>query len=199
MQGVEEAKRQRQQLDRYLKWFSEEGGSEGPTHLSTWFKPHQQYRLKWLKKHCLGMVMELGCNYGYVLAYCGGHIGVDWNENNVALARILNPGKEFVVADIRALPFPNAYVDTVLLADCLEHLPWEDVERAVSEAKRVARQRVLVTVPDGWQDEPDACCFKHRWLLDEEKADELMTMLKEGAYATLQYLGGFALIACHLA
>lgn len=165
---AEEARRQREQLDRYLKWFSEEGGSEGPTHLSTWFKSHQQYRLNWLKKHCVGTIMELGTCYGYVLAYCGGKIGVDWNQQSIALARILNPTKEFVEADIRNLPFPDSYADTVMACDVLEHLPWDDVSKALREARRVAKQRVLITIPDE-RNIPDSTCFKHLWLATSEK------------------------------
>lgn len=171
---AEEAKRQREQLERYLKWIKEEGGVEGPTHLSTWFKPHQQYRLRWLKSHCVGTVMELGCNYGYVLAYCGGQVGVDWNENSIALARILNPGKEFAVADIRKLPFPDNYVDTVMVCDVLEHIPWEDVPKALREARRVAKRKVLITVPDGERNIGESTSFKHVWRSTPEKVATLV-------------------------
>lgn len=173
MEGAEEAKRQRDQLDRYLKWFKEEGGIEGPTHLDTWFKPQQQNRLAWLKMKCVGTVMELGCCYGYVLAYCGGQIGVDHNEKSIELARILNPSKEFVVADIRALPFPDDYVDTVMVCEVLEHIPWDDVPKTLREARRVAKQKVLITVPDGEELTPEATSFKHQWLCLWDNAEDM--------------------------
>jgi len=178
MEGADMARRQREQLRKYLKWIEDEGGVEGPTHLDTWFKSHQISRLRWLRRRCTGTIMELGCNYGYVLAYCKGQIGVDWNEKSIELARILNPTKEFVVADIRELPFPDGYVDTVLATDVLEHLSWEDVPKAIEEAKRVARLKVLVTMPNGEHDTPEATSLKHQFLLDRKRRIELEEMLK---------------------
>ena len=175
MEGAEEARRQREQLSRYLCWVREEGGVEGPTWLDTIWKPHQQRRLRWLREHCVGTVMELGCSWGWVLSFCGGQIGVDHNPHSVALASILSPGREFVVADIRELPFPDGHVSTVMVADCLEHLPWEEVPRAVAEAKRVARRKLLVTVPGG--DGPDATSMKHVWLMTLERMSALEGML----------------------
>lgn len=178
MEGTEESKTQREQLEKYLEWVKTEGGVEGPTHLSTWFKPHQQQRLRWLKLNCRGTIMELGCNWGFVLAYCNGNVGVDWNEKSIALAKILNPRKDFVVADIRKLPFPDNYVDTVLLPDVLEHLAWEDVPHAIAEGKRVAKKKILITIPNGDHHTSEAASFKHRYLLTAGKRQELVNMLK---------------------
>ena len=177
---ADEARRQREQLERYLAWVKEEGGQEGPTHLATWFKPHQQARLRWLKSHCAGTVAELGCNWGYALAYCGGHIGVDWNPRTIALARILNPSAEFVEADIRKLPFPDKHMDTVMACDCLEHLPWADIPGVVQELKRVARRRVLITMPNGDHDTEEANSMKHQFLLTGDRQRELRQMFKPG-------------------
>ncbi len=195
--NAEEARRQREQLDHYLKWFSEEGGVEGPTHLDTWFKPHQQYRLRWLKRHCVGAVMELGTCYGYVLAYCGGEIGVDWNPQSIALARILNPMKEFVEADIRKLPFPNDHIDTIMACDVLEHIPWENVAEALREARRVAKQKVLITVPDAERNIQDATCFKHRWLATSEKVEAIAREFPDNK-VTVERKYGFILMEVKL-
>jgi len=192
--GTEEARRQREQLDRYLKWVKEEGEGEGPTRLDTWFKPHQQYRLHWLKEHCIGTVMELGTCYGFALAYCEGQIGVDWNEKSISLAKILNPKKKFIVADIRKLPFAERYVDTVMAIDVLEHIPWEDIPQALKEASRVARKKLLITFPDGETDMSDATCFKHFWLGTQEKvqairqhfANEKVTIEKKAGFILME-------------
>ena len=121
--------------------------------------------------------MELGCNYGFVLAYCNGDTGVDWNERTIDLARILNPSKEFLVADIRELPFPDNHIDTVLLTEILEHLPWEDVSKAIKEVKRVARLKVLVTVPNGTYATPEATSLKHQWRADSLRQQSIKKML----------------------
>ena len=179
LDGAKESKRQKEQLDRYLSWVSEEGGTEGPTHLDTWFKPHQHKRLEWLKSHSTGVTAEFGCNYGYVLAYCGGHIGVDWNKSSIRLAEILNPARKFITADIRRLPLPALYADTVMLCDVLEHLRYPvDVELAVAEAMRVARAKVLITLPNGEHDTPESNSFKHQWLATSDKVKEIVAWLR---------------------
>ena len=179
MEGSEEAKRQKVQLEKYLKWVTEEGGVEGPGHLDTWCKPQQRKRLEWLKRRCVGEVVELGCNYGYVLAYCGGHMGVDWNKSSIRLAEILNPTKKFLVADIRKLPLPSLCVDTVLLTDVLEHLSWRiGVELAISEAMRIARKKVLITVPNGDHNIQESVSFKHQWLATNSRVKEIVAWLR---------------------
>ncbi len=51
------------------------------------------------------------------------------------------------VADIRVLPFRDGDFDIVTAYEVLEHLPFEDFERAVAELKRVSRQWVLISLP----------------------------------------------------
>ena len=58
-----------------------------------------------------------------------------------------------LVCDARAIPAPDAAVDTVTAVHLLEHLPADDTERLVDEMCRVARRRVVVAVP--YEDTPD--------------------------------------------
>lgn len=182
MEGADEARLQKEQLGRYLAWVEKEGGIEGPTHLDTWFLPEQQDRLHWLKDHCEGSVLETGCCYGYVLAFVGGNIGLDINEKSIALARVLNPKKVFVQGDIRAMPFSDGFVDTVMLVDVLEHLDWEDVARALAEAYRVARKKVLITLPNAEYITRHASVFKHRYLMSPERLQQFLDFLKQWTF-----------------
>ena len=177
MDSAEEARLQREQLERYLRWQKEEGGIEGPTHIETMFSPEQQQRLAWIKEHCKGSVMELGCGYGFVLAFCGGQIGVDYNPHSILLAHILNPRKIFIEADIRKLPFPDGFVDTVVFADCLEHLPWNDVSIAIAEGLRVCREKILISTPNSDYGSRTSASFKHQFLLTQPKFEDLLNML----------------------
>jgi len=169
----QEAKRQKEQLQKYLAWVEKEGNIEGPTRIDTMVKPQQVARMEWLKEHCVGTVLEVGCNFGIVLAWCQGQAGVDSNPYNVALARILAPKRNFLVADIRRLPFEDGEFDTVMLPDILEHLFWADVPQALKESGRVAQRKVLITVPDGEADTPEATSFKHTYLATTEKVQAI--------------------------
>lgn len=186
MNGAEEARLQREQLDKYLAWVQEEGGVEGPTRLMTMFTPEQELRMNWLRERCSGRILELGCCYGLVLAYCHGHIGVDSNEKSIALAEVLNPGATFVHGDFRQLQFPDKSVDTVMIPDCLEHIPWDDVPQVINEALRLARQRVLITLPNS-NAKMVAGSFKHQWRCTMAKLDELLQLLRPVMHEVTPY------------
>lgn len=196
MKAAEEASRQREQLARYLEWVEKEGGVEGPIRLSTYMQNHQKFRLQWLKAHVVGSLLEVGCNSGYVLAWCGGGVGVDINMEVLMLAGILAPLSQFRSCDAGQLAWPDQAFDTVMLADVLEHIRWEDVRTAVKEAARVAAKRVLVTLPDGSADTQDATNLKHAWLATDERVTEIVQTLPGNVSITRQM--GFVLICCDL-
>lgn len=55
--------------------------------------------------------------------------------------------KPRTVGDVTKLPFVDRSFDTVLIAEVLEHIPFEDVPVALRELARVARQTIIVTLP----------------------------------------------------
>ena len=155
--------RQQQQLERRIAW-EKEGHLEWPTQLSTYLKPEQELRISWILSQVEGSVLEVGCNWGWLLGRIGRGVGVDLNPENIEMAKKLNRNLQFHVADARNLPFYNGQFDTVILPDVLEHLAWTDVGLAVREARRVARRLVLATVPNGDMDTEEAKTPKHAWL-----------------------------------
>ena len=56
----------------------------------------------------------------------------------------LNPD---IVADIKNLPFKDGNFDVVLACEILEHIPFEDVQTAVSELHRVSKKNIIVSIP----------------------------------------------------
>lgn len=98
-------------------------------------------------------VLDLGCG-------AGGHVGrfvhdrgpsvtgVDFSEASIEIARGLNPGMSFVVADFRAMPFGDASVDGIVAFYCLIYGGDEDVVGALRECRRVLRPggRLLAAV-----------------------------------------------------
>lgn len=155
--------RQVEQQARHAEWLKQ-GHLEWPVQLDTYMKPHQQARVEWLARNSVGRILEVGCSWGYILAACHGHVGVDLNPENIELARQLARERDFRVANALSLPFEDRSFDTVLLPDVLEHMPFEDVNKAIIEATRVSRGRVLITLPKGDEDTEDATNQKHVWL-----------------------------------
>jgi len=49
-------------------------------------------------------------------------------------------------AEIQSLPFDDNTYDTVCAFDVLEHIPPDELRQAISELKRVAARRVLLTI-----------------------------------------------------
>lgn len=79
-----------------------------------------------------GKVLDLGCGVGhsYELLAPRETVGVDLAPEALAGQR-----RETVVADMRALPFPDRSFAAVLSVQSIEHVP--DAERALAEARRV--------------------------------------------------------------
>lgn len=169
---------QAEQLERYLAWVKQDGGVEPPVQIDTVLLPHQQARIRWVKEHVTGTILECGCNWGYLLAWVGGHAGVDINPRLIDLARSLARNREFIVGDIRALPYGNKSFDTVVLSECLEHIPWEDVPTALGEAVRVARRKVLVTIPTWDTNRQDSENFKHQWVLTPDRVSAIRAIFE---------------------
>jgi SAM-dependent methyltransferase len=52
-----------------------------------------------------------------------------------------------LVGDVRDLPCEDGSFDVVLASQVLEHIPWRDVPRAVSEIRRVCRSHAVISLP----------------------------------------------------
>jgi ubiquinone/menaquinone biosynthesis C-methylase UbiE len=72
------------------------------------------------------------------------YTGVDLNEANIANARKRFPGVAFQIGSVLDLPFEDASFDYVLAFDIFEHLSLEAMERAMSEAVRLAGKGVVL-------------------------------------------------------
>jgi len=98
-------------------------------------------------------VLEVACgsaNDYRAFAECGlaariDYRGIDLSEKNVANARRRFPSVAFDVGDVRDLPFDDEEHDYVVASDLFEHLPISGMERALSEAMRVARRGLALT------------------------------------------------------
>jgi ubiquinone/menaquinone biosynthesis C-methylase UbiE len=91
--------------------------------------------------------LDLGCGAaGHIGRYLDDRgwsvTGVDISVESIEVARRLNPGMSFVVADNRSLPFDSESIDAVVAFYCLIYGTDGDIVAAMSEIRRVLR-------PDG--------------------------------------------------
>ena len=96
-------------------------------------------------------VLDVGCGEGNLLSYLGGpddgrrYSAVDYDEAEVAKARVNIPFCTLATASIYSLPFADASFDMVFCTEVLEHI--ERPEEGMRELQRVASRYVVLSVP----------------------------------------------------
>jgi precorrin-6B methylase 2 len=102
-----------------------------------------------------GEVLDLGCSFGFLalhLAARGDRVTaaeIDAGTTTLvrSMARRLRRPVEVVRADGAALPLPDGCVDAVAVLHVLEHVDDATGAEVLTEARRLARSRVVVAVP----------------------------------------------------
>ena len=106
---------------------------------------------RWSSYHCqlreilaLGpaSMLEIGVGDGVVQNYIKSQTPIAYTSLDVAD----DLGAD-VMGDVRRLPFADGSFDLVCAFEVLEHLPFEDFEKALGELMRVARTHVIVSLP----------------------------------------------------
>jgi cyclopropane fatty-acyl-phospholipid synthase-like methyltransferase len=87
-------------------------------------------------------VLDIGCGNGKTtsaLINMGAAVtGLDFSSSAVEYCKsMFGSAAEFVIADCKDIPFPDGSFDAVAAVHIFEHLTAEDVERTVSEIRRV--------------------------------------------------------------
>lgn len=180
---------QQEQAERNRNWVMREGGHERSVHLETYQQPLQRRRINWLIEQCGGTnnILEVGCSWGYILNKVQGRTGIDINQDNIELARKAFPSYTFDCGDVtKRLPYADSSFDIVLLTEILEHIPWDKVDSLVRESIRVARQKVLITLPIK-SNVKCACCFKHKWVPTPWKISIISHLLNNPKQETDDY------------
>lgn len=136
-------------------------------------------RKNWMLVRCSGSILDIGTGNGHIFRDSGLDVtALDINE--------LKPS-EFpqVVADAHALPFKDNSFDYCVLGEILEHV--HNPILVMREAARVARKRVVLTVPDEYHWPAELKPFQTLDSRLEEKEGSLNQVLKE-AYPALSKL-----------
>lgn len=107
-----------------------------PRFASYWYQIDEIIRTK------PGSVLEIGVGTGLVHNYLT-KSGLDVRTLD------LDPDlKPTYVGSVLEIPLDDDSIDTVGCFQVLEHLPFDKFQQALSELRRVARNRVLVSLPD---------------------------------------------------
>jgi len=109
-------------------------------------------RTNWIVSQCSGTILDIGGNQGHVFRDTGLDVTLlDINE----FERCEFPQ---VVADAHSLPFADNSFDITCLLELLEHV--HNPILALKEAARVARKKVIFTVPNEYEWPPELMPFQ---------------------------------------
>lgn len=99
-----------------------------------------------LEKHKCVTLLDIGCGNG-VITKKFKHFKIVGLDNYIyAIREARMRGLDVIIGDTYNLPFKSNSFDATFMIDTLEHLEYP--EKALSEAVRVARKLVIVTVPN---------------------------------------------------
>jgi SAM-dependent methyltransferase len=112
-----------------------------------------------------GRTLDVACGTGFLTRHLRGEVvGIDQSERMLSVAREQAPGARFVRGDALELPFANAEFDRVFTSYFYCHLEEDDRARFIAEARRVARE--LVVVGSRHQEGTDTTRWEERVLND---------------------------------
>jgi ubiquinone/menaquinone biosynthesis C-methylase UbiE len=89
--------------------------------------------------------LDVACGTGFLTRHLHGEVvGIDASERMLAIARERVPRGEFLTADALELPFADGSFDRLFTGHFYGHLEDEERKRFLDEARRVARELVIV-------------------------------------------------------
>jgi len=148
-----------------------------PSHDGGYTSEAQRERVNWVIRKSEGSILDIGCAEGYVLGKLAGErVGVDIDRERLKAAQLRYPDCRYYCMDVTfGLPFHDQEFDTVLIAEMLEHIPLEDSRRLIFEALRVAKKKLVITMPFAKENYDPAMVDNpsHEWHVTEETVKRL--------------------------
>jgi SAM-dependent methyltransferase len=111
-----------------------------------------------MKKYACENILEIGCGRA-TLRHLPNYLGLDFSVEALKQSGL----DTLIFADItKRIPLPDNSQDAVLSRFVLLHIPFSDIEKAVKEISRVAKNVVILKEPHGSDErQPQPHCFIH--------------------------------------
>jgi glycosyltransferase involved in cell wall biosynthesis len=153
--GVESTRRSNINNPAYWDWSIKE--------LAFWdtYAERDRKRFELIAKQLFGLVLDIGSGPNALTNFYPNVITVDYSSS----------AKPNVLASATELPFADKSCDCVVLAELLEHL--ENPFPVLQEARRVARKKIVVTVP--YKLERDT--GEHLWSFNEQGLTNVLSVV----------------------
>jgi ubiquinone/menaquinone biosynthesis C-methylase UbiE len=107
----------------------------------------------WIAELPPAHTLDVACGTGFMTRHLHGEVvGIDQSASMLEIAREQAPNAEFAAGDALALPFDDGSFDRVFTSYFYCHLEEQDRLRFLAEARRVARELVVVASVPGEND-----------------------------------------------
>lgn len=98
-------------------------------------------------------VLDLGCGRRSPLRKVSKSIyseGVDLHAPTLTASQERKIHNKYHLMDVRKIDFPPCSFDCVMALDLIEHLPTEDASQLMEKMEHIAKQKVIIFVPNGF-------------------------------------------------
>jgi len=131
-------------------WCGDLGYRPGPDSIGYRDFAINQVKVDYILSRKPGRVLDIGCGFGYIVERLR-KSGVDAygiDVSNYALSQAPDEVKPYLkFASANSLPFGDKEFDIAFSASVFEHLPPEILQKAISEAVRVAKRGIIAVTP----------------------------------------------------
>ena len=99
-------------------------------------------------------ILDVGCGKGEPMQFLNRRrryftVGIDIFQPYIEKCRLQGIHDDYVMCDVRNLPFREKSFDIALCLEVLEHMDRKDGERLLDEMERVARKQIILSTPLG--------------------------------------------------
>jgi ubiquinone/menaquinone biosynthesis C-methylase UbiE len=110
----------------------------------------------WIEALPPARTLDVACGTGFMTRHLRGEVvGLDQSPSMIEVAREQAPDAEFITGDALELPFEDSAFDRLFTSYFYCHLEEDDRRRFLAQARRIARELVVVASIHDDRDEPE--------------------------------------------